>query len=67
VRIELLPYDPTTQEIGPGTLNQPVYTDQLWQAINEVPEVATAFDAVINCVGPLRSWIEAQAALPPAE
>ncbi len=69
VRIELLPYDPDTQEIGPGTLNQPVYTDKLWEAINEVPEVAVAFQAVIDCVGPLRAWIEAQnpAPAPPPE
>ena len=67
VQIELLPYDPTTQEIGPGTLNQPVYTDQLWEAVAAVPEVAVAFQAVIDCVAPLRTWIEAQSALPPAE
>ena len=60
VRIELLPYDPTTQEIGPGTLNQPVYTDKLWEAVAAVPEVAIAFQAVIDCVAPLRTWIEAQ-------
>ena len=67
VRIELLPYDPSTKEIGPGTLNQPVYTDKLWEAIKAVPEVATAFQAVIACVGPLRTWIEAQNApvIPP--
>jgi hypothetical protein len=60
VRIELLPYDPVTKEIGPGTLNQPVYTDKLWEAISAVPEVAVAFQAVIDCVGPLRTWIDAQ-------
>ena len=66
VRIELLPYDPDTQEIGPGTLNQPVYTDQLWEAVAAVPEVAIAFQAVIDCVAPLRTWIEAQNAPAPA-
>ena len=65
VRIELLPYDPATQEIGPGSLNQPVQTDKLWQAVNEVPEVAIAFQAVINCVAPLRAWIDAQNATAP--
>lgn len=60
VRIELLPYDPVSKEIGPGTLNQPVYTDKLWEAVNAVPEVAVAFQAVIDCVGPLRTWIDAQ-------
>ena len=67
VSIELLPYDPIGQEIGSGSLVQAVRTDRLWQAINEVPEVAAAFQAVIGCVGPLRTWIEQQNApvLPP--
>ena len=59
VNIELLPYNRDTQEIGAGSLMQPVRTDKLWQAINEVPEVAVAFQAVIDCVEPLRAWIEA--------
>jgi hypothetical protein len=60
VSIELLPYDPAGQEIGSGSLVQSVRTDRLWEAISEVPEVATAFQAVIACVGPLRTWIEQQ-------
>jgi NDP-sugar pyrophosphorylase family protein len=60
VNIELLPYNSETQEIGAGSLMQPVRTDKLWQAINEVPEVAVAFQAVIDCVEPLRAWIELQ-------
>ena len=60
VNIELLPYDPNSQEIGAGSLVQSVRTDRLWEAINEVPEVAAAFQAVIACVGPLRTWIEQQ-------
>ena len=59
VNIELLPYNGDTQEIGAGSLMQPVRTDKLWQAVNEVPEVAIAFQAVIDSVEPLRAWIEA--------
>lgn len=61
VAINLLPFDPTNQLIGDGKLLEIVQTDQLWQAAAEVPEVAAAMQAVINCVGPLRAWIKAQA------
>ena len=67
LRVQMLPYDPITQEIGPDQFNQQIYTKQLWEAVAAVPEVAIAFQAVIDCVAPLRTWIEAQAALPPAE
>lgn len=60
VSIELLPYDPIQQEIGQGSFAQTVQTDKLWQAIAEVPEVALAFQAVIDCVEPLRAWVSAQ-------
>jgi hypothetical protein len=61
VYIELLPYNPTTQELGPWNLVEIVQTDKLWQAASEVPEVAAAMQAVIDCVGPLRAWIKTQA------
>lgn len=61
VLIELLPFDATTQTIGSSALLETVQTDQLWKAAAEVPEVAAAMQAVINCVGPLRTWIKSQA------
>lgn len=64
VAISLLPFDPTNQLIGDGKLLETVQTDQLWQAAAEVPEVAAAMQAVINCVGPLRAWIKNQAEQP---
>lgn len=70
VSISLLPFDPVAQTLGDGNLLEIVQTDKLWQAAAEVPEVAAAMQAVINCVGPLRDWIKAQAEVPaevPAE
>lgn len=64
VSISLLPFDPVSQTLGDGNLLEIVQTDQLWQAASEVPEVAAAMQAVINCVGPLRTWIKAQAEQP---
>lgn len=61
VSISLLPFDPTSQTLGDGNLLEIVQTDKFWQAAAEVPEVAAAMQAVINCVGPLRAWIKAQA------
>ena len=58
--IELIPYNATTQEIGSTEFCQVVQSDQLWRAVEEVPAVATAFQAVIDCVEPLRTWIAAQ-------
>ncbi len=60
VYIELLPYNPTTQELGPWNLVEIIQTDKLWAATQEVPEVAAAMQAVIDCIVPLRDWIKAQ-------
>lgn len=65
VLIELLPFDATTQTIGSSSLVETIQTDQLWKASAEVPEVAAAMQAVINCVGPLREWIKNQATSQP--
>ena len=65
VLIELLPFDPATQTIGSSALLEIVQTDQLWQAAAEVPEVAAAMQAVIDCIGPLREWIKTQSAPQP--
>lgn len=58
VLIELLPFDATTQTIGSSQHLEVIQTDKFWQAAAEVPEVAAAMQAVINCVGPLREWIK---------
>lgn len=64
VLIELLPFAAEAQTIGSSQHIEVIQTDQLWKAAAEVPEVAAAMQAVINCVGPLRNWIKAQAEQP---
>jgi len=66
--IELIPYNADTAEFGPSSGLEVVTTDALWEAINEVPEVAAAFTAVIDSVEPLRTWVKNRAiasAIPP--
>lgn len=57
ITIETLPYNSETQEIGNGSMMVPIHTDQLWDAVNEVPEVAQAMGAIFAAVGPLRDWV----------
>jgi hypothetical protein len=63
--IELLPYDADTKEFGPASGLEVLSTDKFWEAIDEVPEVANAFAAVINSVEPLRAWIKSKNTPPP--
>jgi hypothetical protein len=60
ISIELIPYNADTSEFGPSSGLEVVTTDALWEAINEVPEVAAAFTAVIDSVEPLRAWIKSK-------
>ena len=60
ISIELIPYNADTAEFGPSSGLEVVTTDALWEAINEVPEVAAAFTAVIDSVEPLRAWIKSK-------
>ncbi len=60
VLIELLPFDQSTGTIGPASLLETIQTDKLWAATQEVPEVAAAMQAVIDCIVPLRDWIKSQ-------
>lgn len=60
INIETLPYNAALQEIGPANYVENIHTDQLWAAVNEVPEVAVAMGAIFNAIGPLRMWIESK-------
>ena len=62
IAIELLPFNSTTGELGGGDLVQTTSTDKLFDAIEAVPELKTAFDAVLAAVGPTSEWIAAQEA-----
>ena len=56
ISIETLPYNSDNLEIGAGDMMIPISTDQLWEAVNEVPEVAQAMAAIFAAVEPLRDW-----------
>lgn len=58
-KIETRPYDYTNKVFGPGTAES-ITTDQLMTAISEVPELATAYGAILAAVEPLRTWVAAQ-------
>ena len=62
VRISALPYDVDSNTIGPNSGVEVVVTDQLFDAVAEVPEVAAAYAAIVNAVAPLRAWIAARPA-----
>ena len=57
VQIDLLPYSSDRQEIYPGN-HQILSTDDLWSAINEVPEVAQAMGAIFLAIDPLKQWLK---------
>jgi|TARA_R110000824_G_scaffold139295_1_gene304322 hypothetical protein len=62
VNIKCLPYDSTTQELNMGSEGGIEYitTRDLWKAIDEVPEVKDAMDAITAAIVPLREWINTE-------
>lgn len=60
IHIQTLPCNVSEGSIANGEFMVPIQTDQLWAAVNEVPEVATAMDAIFAAVEPLRAWIASQ-------
>jgi hypothetical protein len=56
VEITTLPYNYDTQEIYSGG-HVTISTDDLWKAVQEVPEVQMAFGAILQSVEPLKAWI----------
>ena len=67
IHIECLPYDPDAEKIyttpdneGVEYLNVPSRTNgrkSFWECVDEVPEVASAMDAIIAAIPALREWI----------
>lgn len=57
--VEILPMS-QDRELFWGNGSIEVSTDKLFQAMAEVPEVAQAFGAILNCIKPLQDWIAAQ-------
>lgn len=60
IRIETLPCNVATGEIASGDFMVPIQTSDLWAAVNEVPEVQAAMEAIFAAVEPLRAWIASQ-------
>ena len=70
INLELVPYDSTSgsealhitlDNEGVQYLNVPNRANgrkTFWEAVNEVPEVATAMNAIIAAVEPLKTWAE---------
>jgi hypothetical protein len=59
-KFEFLPYDYENKIIGEGKDLVTLDIDDLWACVNEVPEVAQVFGAIINSIEPLRAWIKLQ-------
>jgi len=62
IKAEFLPYNAANGDIAPGSYVQKLSTNDLWAAVQEVPEVATAYAAILNCVAPLTAWVAAKEA-----
>lgn len=57
ISIELLPYNSQTREICLGSGMEIVTTDNLWDAVQDVPEVQAAMSIILSAVPALRSWV----------
>ena len=65
--LEVLPFNSQTGEIGPTNLGFTITTNDLFAAVAQVPEVQVAFTAVLNCILPLKAWVDAQNTPPEPE
>jgi hypothetical protein len=60
IHIETKPYNQDTKAIGDTAYRTIIRADDLWAAVNEVPEVAQAMFAIFQAVDPLRTWVNAK-------
>jgi hypothetical protein len=58
VKIQLLPYNAETKQLGSGVYMETIDTNDLWLAVSEVPEVGRAMATIFNALGPLKEWIK---------
>lgn len=59
IMISSVPYNAETKEVGPGTVKNIMIQD-LWSAIENVPEAAAAMQAIIAAIEPLEAWNQQQ-------
>ena len=59
INVELVPMS-ADREFGPNNTAIHIGTNELYRAMEEVPEVAQAFTAILASVKPLKAWVEAQ-------
>lgn len=59
IMIGAAPYNSSTQEIGDGIVKN-IFVKDLWKAVQEVPEVAAAMNAILAAIGPLENWNQSQ-------
>jgi hypothetical protein len=59
IMISTAPYNSQTKEIGNGTAKN-IMVRNLWKAVEEVPEVAAAMNAILAAVEPLDAWNKLQ-------
>ena len=62
--ISAAPYNSLTKEIGGGTVKN-IHVRDLWKAVQEVPEVAVAMNAILAAVEPLDAWNKSQLEIQP--
>jgi hypothetical protein len=56
--LEIVPMAEDRELLYSGTIE--FKTVELYRAMNEVPELAQAFSAILSAVKPLKTWIDAQ-------
>lgn len=61
IMISASPYNSSTKEIGDGVVKN-IHVMNLWKAVDEVPEVALAMNAILEAIEPLEAWNQAQQA-----
>ena len=62
VNIQAVPYNGDTGEVAQDGPVEVISSANLWGAVQEVPEVALAMQAIFDAVEPLKAWIAANAA-----
>lgn len=60
LQFTLSPYNGQTDEVHDSILKT-IMVDDLWKAIEEVPELGLAFVKIMEAVTPLEAWLQSQA------